>query len=208
MKENGIDIAIVRSDEDYEDMKNVRREVFVKEYNIPESLEFDGNDHSATHIIARRGDQPIGTMRVRYFSDFVKFERMAVIDEYRKMNGENIADLIMKKGMEFASQKGYRKIYGLCKKELLPRWQKCGYRPIEDVPNVQQNGMILIPIIRDLPKHPQSISFSSHPDLLNAVEDRWDEVVCQKQLLDSPDHKNSLSFIIRLKAKIRKTMTV
>lgn len=176
MEKNNIEISIVSSDKDYEDMKNVRRAVFVEEHNIPEDMEFDGNDHMSTHVLARDKEEPIGTMRIRYFADFAKFERMAVIKSKRGNGGVNVADLIMKKGIEFVQRKGYCKIYGVCKKELLPRWQKCNYNQIAGAPLIEQNGMTLIPIMLQLEKHENAIKITDHPSLITGIEDRWDDI--------------------------------
>ena len=39
---------------------------------MPAQHEFDGNDYQATHIIVYSGDEPIGTLRIRWFKDFAK----------------------------------------------------------------------------------------------------------------------------------------
>ena len=191
MIDNNITLTIVRSDEDFAGMKHIRREVFVKEQGIPEEKEFDGNDFCATHILASVDGKPVGTMRIRYFSDFVKFERMAVLKDFRKTL---VADKIMKKGFDFVSKKGYTSVYGVCKKELLNRWQKCGYAPIEGAPKVIQNGMVLIPIRRQLEKNENALQITTHPFILNAKEDCWAEEQ-KKQFIASlaASHKNELS---------------
>lgn len=172
MIENNIEIKIVGSREDFDDMAAVREQVFIKEQRIPREKEFDGNDFSATHILVRINGKPAGTMRIRYFAGFVKFERMSVLKEYRK---SDIADKIMNKGFDFVKKKGYRHVYGVCKQELLERWRQCGYYPINGAPKVEQNGMVLIPIMRDLEEDPQAVKMTDHPKVLNAKEDNWFE---------------------------------
>ncbi len=174
MKQEPVEILIAQNQTDFDAMMKVRRQVFVDEQKIPEHLEFDGNDFGATHVLAKVEGQVVGAMRIRYFSDFVKFERMAVLPPYRK---SNITDKIMNKAFEFVAKKGYRQVYGVCKRELLHRWQKCGYFQIDDVPAFQHNGMELIPIMRVLTSDPNALTIQSHPDLLTAREDAWDKVV-------------------------------
>lgn len=172
-----IETKIASSDQEYADMVKIRTAVFVGEQKIPAEKEFDGNDHNSSHVVAyvQEGDTkvPVGTMRVRYFADFVKFERMAVLKDYRKTD---VADKIMQKGIDFASRKGYKNVYGMCKKELLPRWQKVGYEEIPGAEHTLQNGMELIPIRMKLPQHPNAIKMTDHPSVLTAVEDQWDAV--------------------------------
>lgn len=172
MIESNVEILIVRSDDDFAGMKQVRQSVFVQEHHIPAEKEFDGNDYCATHILAKVDGRPAGTMRIRYFSDFVKFERMAVLKEFRKTD---LSDRIMNKGFDFVSRKGFTMVYGECKKELLERWKACGYEQVEGAPQAEQNGMILIPIMRRLPRNSHAVTITMHPEVLNAREDEWEK---------------------------------
>ena len=172
--DNDIKVELVTSEELYKLAKAVRKQVFVKEQGISEDKEFDGNDFCSAHVVAyiqkRHRKLPIGTMRVRFFSDFVKFERMAVTRNYRKTS---VSEDIMQYGFNYVSQKGYHKIYGMCKQELLSRWQRCGYYEIEGAGKVEQNGMTLIPICCDIPKNPHALTMFSSPSLLTAKEGYW-----------------------------------
>ena len=165
-----IKIVIVSSDKEYAQAMDVRRKVFCEEYQISPNKEFDGNDFGATHILAYYNNMPIGTMRIRYFNGFVKMERMCVLSEFRKTPA---SEQIMQKGMIFAAQKGYEKVYGVCKKELLSRWQKNGFEPIPDAPHTEQNGMTLVPIYCKLPQVNNKITFQTDAQTLNAKEGEW-----------------------------------
>lgn len=166
-----IKVELATSEALYKGAMAIRKQVFVKEQRIPESKEFDGNDFCAAHVVAyvQKNNRrlPIGTMRIRFFSDFVKFERMAVIRNFRKTN---VAEDIMQYGLKYVAEKGYRQVYGMCKQELLPRWQQCGYHEIPGAERIEQNGMVLIPISLDLKENPQAIKMTSHPSLLTALE--------------------------------------
>lgn len=171
---NDIRVELATSEELYKAAKAVRKQVFVKEQGIPKDKEFDGNDFCSAHVVAyiqkRHRKLPIGTMRIRFFSDFVKFERMAVTRNFRKTN---VSEAIMQYGFDYVSQKGYRKIYGMCKQELLPRWQQCGYHEIKGADKIEQNGMTLIPICCDIPENARALTIVSHPSLLTAKEGDW-----------------------------------
>lgn len=82
---------------------------------------------------------------------------------------------IMQYGLKYVAEKGYRQVYGMCKQELLPRWQQCGYHEIPGAERIEQNGMVLIPISLDLKENPQAIKMTSHPSLLTALEGHWHE---------------------------------
>lgn len=168
--EKDIDIKIVTTDEEYAQAMELRRQVFVREHNIPEELEFDGNDHSSTHVMALSKGTPVGVMRIRYFNGFVKFERMCVLPEYRK---RDISEQIMRRAMEFSAQKGYDKVYAVCKKELLNRWQRDGFAKIEGVAPTVQNGMTVLPIVGYLPKTDNVITLQTDPMIINKQEGEW-----------------------------------
>ena len=71
----------------------IRIEVFCREQNVSRDLEFDGLDGDSRHYLALRGDQPVGTGRVRPLGgDVVKFERIAVGIAHR---GQDIGRAIM-----------------------------------------------------------------------------------------------------------------
>ena len=186
-----LDILIVSNESEYAQAMQVRRAVFVDELNISESKEFDGNDFGATHVLALDGGKPVGTMRIRYFNDFVKMERMCVIKDYRKTD---VSEQIMQKGMHFAAQKGYKKTYGVCKKELLNRWKQNGFEQVMGAPLVEQNGMTLVPVYAWLPEVENVITMQTSPDILNAKEGEW---------FDNLQH-NSFARIKALTDKVKK----
>ena len=129
---------------------------------------------------------------IRFFSGFVKFERMAVMSEYRKTT---MADQIMQYGFDYATAKGYETVYGVCKKELLSRWKKNGYVRISDAPTIEQNGMTLVPIIRQLAKNENSLSLKSKFELLNLPEGEWPQLDVIR--LHEDNENSYLNFVMR-----------
>ena len=167
-----VNIKVVSSSAEFDDAMRVRRHVFVEEQQINASLEFDGNDFSATHFVAYFGKKPIGTLRLRYFKDFVKIERLCVTKDMRKTN---TAALLIETSLSFCASKGFEHAHALCKKELLDRWAKAGFFPIENAPSVEQNGMTLVPIAKRLPLPEQHITLETSPQILNKREGEWFE---------------------------------
>ena len=77
---SGVVISEARSDHQLAQAYAIRREVFVAEQGISEALEFDGRDAAARHLLACRGGQPVGSLRLRLLEDgrVAKIERVAV----------------------------------------------------------------------------------------------------------------------------------
>src|SRR5437588_12444067 len=72
----------------------VRAACFIGELDVPFSEEFDGHDFGATHVIAYVGDEPVGTVRVRWFQSFAMPERLAVMQRFR---GHNIGQMLLER---------------------------------------------------------------------------------------------------------------
>ncbi len=194
-----VEIKIVTSDKGYAQAMEVRKKVFVEECHIPENMEFDGNDHSSTHVLALKQGQPIGVMRIRYFNGFVKMERMCVLPEYRKTD---VSDRIMRKGMEFSAQKGYDKVYGVCKKELLKRWMENGFYPIPGAAPVKQNGMTLVPIYSNLQVPKNVLTMQTPTEVLNMTEDTWSQYEPAKETFNK-NNEAYFQSINRLRNMVR-----
>ncbi|MBR1605902.1 MAG: hypothetical protein IJ660_07365 [Alphaproteobacteria bacterium] len=194
------DIKIkIASKHEWDMVEAVRRQVFVKEQKIPESKEFV-NDGPATDIIAyiqkRYRKLPIGTMRIRHFSGFVMFERMAVTKNFRKTS---VAQDIMQYAYDYVSMKGYTKVKAACKPELLSRWEQCGYRKSENPKPFEHNGMTLIQIECDLPPNPRALTINSDFSLLVAPEEEWFD---DKPKVEQKKSKLDM-WILRLRNKLQ-----
>jgi predicted GNAT family N-acyltransferase len=67
-----------------QDCFTLRREVFVGEQSIPETLEMDGQDFEARHFAVKEDGKVIATCRVRRMGSAAKIERMAVQKGHRR----------------------------------------------------------------------------------------------------------------------------
>ena len=92
--------------ESLEDALYVRKEVFVKEQNVPEAEEYDEFDLKAYHIIAYINKIPVATGRLFKEQDTWFIGRICVLKEYRK---NRIGKLIIKALSEKALNLGERK---------------------------------------------------------------------------------------------------
>ncbi len=76
----------------------IRNEVFVEEQNVGYSIEFDGLDHEATHILVFKDNVAAGTARWRETSEYFKLERFAVLEKFRKDGiGRQLLDSMLEK---------------------------------------------------------------------------------------------------------------
>jgi GNAT superfamily N-acetyltransferase len=103
----------------------VRAACFIGELDVPYSEEFDGHDFGATHIIACVGDEPVGTLRVRWFQSFAMAERLAVVQRFR---GHNIGQLLLERARKLAQSHGCNMLYAQVLPVDVGYWEKQGWR--------------------------------------------------------------------------------
>lgn len=78
-----ITIRKAEGDSDYEHVKAIRREVFVKGQNVPED-KLDEFEDESIHYLAFCEGKPVGTARWRMTNDGIKLERFAVLLTFRR----------------------------------------------------------------------------------------------------------------------------
>ena len=87
----------------------VRAACFMGEMDVPFSEDFDGHDFGATHVIAYVGEEPAGTVRMRWFHSFAMPERLAVIQRFR---GHDIGQVLLERCRKLAEARGCAMLYG------------------------------------------------------------------------------------------------
>jgi predicted GNAT family N-acyltransferase len=165
-----VTVTIARTIEDMMRVATIRGAVYIGEQECPYEEEFDGNDFSATHLIAYIGDEPIGCARIRCFADFVKFERVAIRKEFRNSRA---AIILTTAGLDFARAKGYRRAYGHSQARLVNFWRRWGFAPVEGAPKFVFSDFEYIEIAAELPPDPDAIKIGSDPYLTIRPEGRW-----------------------------------
>jgi predicted GNAT family N-acyltransferase len=168
--EDEISVTVARSIEDLMRVMAVRSAVFVGEQRCPYREEFDGNDFSGTHLLGYVGHEPVAALRIRYFADFAKLERLAVRSEFR---GRGVAQQVIRAGIEICRLKGYTRIYGQSERSMVEWYGQFGFR----VPNAARELVFsdydYVEIVLDEPRHPNAISIETDPYVIIRQEGRW-----------------------------------
>lgn len=103
----------------------VRKKVFVDEQGVPEHLELDEYDKTATHFIILNGDQVIAAARIREYEPKVgKIERVCVLSEYR---GKRIGILMMNEVEKYAIENNFSKLKLNAQSYAIPFYEKLSY---------------------------------------------------------------------------------
>ncbi|MGE0749601.1 MAG: GNAT family N-acetyltransferase [Variibacter sp.] len=171
-KEKDLTVTVARTFDDLMRVVAIRSAVYIGEQECPYLEEYDGNDLSATHLLGYVGNEPAGCLRIRYFADFAKIERLAVRHEFRKTR---LAFQIVKAGIELCRVKGYQRLYGHSQKRLVNFWGRFGFEVLDTGREFTFSDFDYVEIVLDASKHPQAISIGADPYLIIRPEGRWHE---------------------------------
>jgi predicted GNAT family N-acyltransferase len=166
-----VSVRVVRSMDEMTRVIAIRSAVYMGEQHCPFEEEFDGNDFSATHLICHRGHEPVGCMRIRYFADFAKLERLAVRNESRNTG---IAGQIVDAAVELCRKKGYRVLYAHSQKRLLKFWEQRGFERMPGTREFAFSDFDYVEVKLETEKHPQRITLGEDPYVLIRPEGQWD----------------------------------
>jgi len=169
---NDVSVTVARTIDDFLRVVTIRSAVYMAEQECPFDEEFDGNDFSATHLIGYVGDEPAACLRIRYFANFAKVERLAVRREFRKTR---LSFQISKAAIEFCRAKGYSRIYAHAQKRLLNFFDRLGFRPLEGGREFAFSDFDYVEIVLDTTPHPQAICLGVDPYVMIRPEGRWHE---------------------------------
>lgn len=121
-----IRITVAKKEEEINAALDLRRDVFVREQQVPESLEQDEWDSTAIHFLAYASDLVVGTARLRPIgSKTAKVERVAVLAPFRR---RGIGRALMEKIECYAKDLKMSEIILHAQDHAVPFYKKLGYR--------------------------------------------------------------------------------
>lgn len=121
-----LDIHIVRDKKEIDAVMKIREIVFILGQKVDWEIEMDGLDKDAIHVIVFADGIPAGCARLRFIDEKVKFERIAVLPQYRK---QGIGRKIMEFLADYSKKKGAREAYMNAQVYANDFYMKCGFTP-------------------------------------------------------------------------------
>ena len=86
---------LVKTKEEYRDILQIRKKVFIEEQNVPLNIEIEYEEDS-NHVICYVDKFPVGTGRWRMTENGIKLERFAVLKDFRSKGiGKEIVNFIL-----------------------------------------------------------------------------------------------------------------
>jgi predicted GNAT family N-acyltransferase len=165
-----IGITVARTFDDLMRVAAVRNSVYIGEQECPYDEEYDGNDLAAVHLLAYIGDEPVGCLRLRFFADFAKFERVAIRKEFRKSRA---AIKLVQAGLKFCQKKGYKRVIGHAQTRLASFWTRFGFRPLEGREHFVFSDYDYIEMVAELETDPDAVVLGADPYFMIRPEGRW-----------------------------------
>src|SRR6201996_5171651 len=122
-----ISVRIARDPNDLMLVTAIRSAVYLAEQDCPIEEEIEGNDLVAAHFLGFVGTEPAGFLRVRFFGEFAKVERLAVRHQYRR---SRVSFKLVQASGDYVKRKGFRKNYGQAQDRLVDFWAHFGAKPL------------------------------------------------------------------------------
>ena len=166
-----ITVRIARDPNDLMLVTAIRSAVYLAEQDCPIEEEFDGNDLVAAHFIGFVGNEPAGCLRVRFFGEFAKVERLAVRHQYRR---SRLSFKLVQASVEYVRRKGFKRIYGQAQDRLVDFWAHFGAKPLGHNRKLTFSDFSYTEMVLDLEPADDVITLDSDPYMIIRPEGDWD----------------------------------
>jgi predicted GNAT family N-acyltransferase len=117
----GIEISVVDWHHKQNDLKAIRKSVFIDEQHVPKELEWDGQDTVCTHFLAAVNAVPVATARL---TPQGQIGRMAVLKDYR---GKGVGSRLLATVIDQARHAGYKQVFLHAQVNVIEFYQKHGF---------------------------------------------------------------------------------
>jgi predicted GNAT family N-acyltransferase len=171
ISQRAISIRIARDPNDLMLVTAIRAAVYLAEQDCPIEEEFDGNDLVAAHFIGFIGTEPAACLRVRFFGEFAKIERLAVRHQFRR---SRISFKLVQASLDYIRRKGFKKAYGHAQDRLVNFWAHFGARPLGHNRKLTFSDFSYTEMVLDLEPDDEAITLDSDPYMIIRPEGDWD----------------------------------
>jgi predicted GNAT family N-acyltransferase len=191
-----ITVRVARTVDDILKVFSIRTATYLAEQHCRYEEEFDGNDLCATHLIGEIAGEPAGCLRIRYFGDFAKLERLAVRPDQRR---SRLMFRLVQDAFDHCRRKGFKRLYAHAREDLVPAWRRFGAAPVEGHAPFSFSGVKFREMYVDLEPTGNTIKFGADPMLLIRPEGEWDKLgpIDRSQLVDMAVRKGQIEKSVR-----------
>lgn len=167
-----VSVSVARSLDHVVMAMTLRGVTYLGEQAAPYLEEYDGNDFvAASHLIAWVDGDPVGVLRLRWFADFAKVERAAVLQPYRR---HGVMRSLMREALRYSARRGYRRILGHAQVDRVPYWGSHGFKIRQNRPRFHFSDYEYVEIEQELPSAADAITMDTSPMVLIRPDGDWD----------------------------------
>jgi predicted GNAT family N-acyltransferase len=106
-------------------LRAIRTQVFIQEQNVPEALEWDGEDAQALHVLAcDSSGRAIGTARLLLHHELAHIGRMAVLPDWRR---QGVGRALLAGVMTAAQTRGASRAFLNAQTTAVPFYAQAGF---------------------------------------------------------------------------------
>lgn len=170
-------VVVARTLNDFMKVMIVRGIVFVGEHGHKFNMEFDEHELcNRTNLIAQDDNkEPAGIMRIQKDGKEAKFERLAVMPEFR---GRGVAENIVKAGIKYCRSQGVENVCLFCEPQLEQYWKDQNFERVGGNKVFKYRGLDLIPVMKKI--NPENAPLTAEekakiPDILKQQKGEWVE---------------------------------
>ena len=170
-------IVVARTLNDFMKVMIIRGIVFIGEHGHKYNMEFDEHELcNRTNLIAQDDEkEPAGIMRIQKDGKEAKFERLAVMPEYR---GRGVAENIVKAGIKHCRAQGVENVCLFCEPELEQYWTEQNFERVGGNKVFKYRGLDLIPVMKKI--NPENTPLTAEeksriPNILLQQKGTWVE---------------------------------
>lgn len=172
LNSNAIHAELVTTMERLQHVYAIRAICFMEEHGVAAGLAMDGNDLQATHVVIYDGEEPFGAVRIRWFKDFAKLERMAFRNAYRN---PRYIKVMAKFVFAHIGRKGYAKVVTHAAPAYARLWRiLLGFKETGKAPAQYTGHEPYVELIKDIAVPANAITMDSDSMVLFRTEGAWD----------------------------------
>lgn len=169
---NAIRVEVVTTLEQLHHAYAVRAICFMEDTGLPADHAYDGNDLQATHVLVYMHDEPIGSLRIRWFNGFAKIERTGFRKAYRSPRHLKItAEFVF----AHIARKGYTKVITHASPAYARLWRSLlGFQEVPGKEPAYYHGEPHIEMVKDLTVPQNAITLETDTVVLFRTEGSWE----------------------------------
>ena len=138
------------------------------------SLIFDGNDWQATHVIVYADEEPVGTVRIRWFKEFAQFERTSFRKAWRN---PHVIKACAQFCFDHVARKGFDRVITHAGPLYARLWRMLlGFQPVPGKAPLRIEGHPedYVELVKVLPIPDNVIDQTTEAKVLFRIEGQWD----------------------------------